>query len=264
MVDTLWRLVRGASNEPRPAAAEIGRRYVDCSPTTSASPGSASCSSPCTTSTRRRDLVGAVLAAVGAQPLRGPPRPGWRRARPRSSTSRGRSATCWSDFLLGALRLPVATAPQPIAVSGRQLLARRARIACAIGRSWRCGSSTKLAAVGVEQVILVSPAAAAGRARTACAPSRPDLRARGSGEIVRSIETAALQDAWARGPAAVLRRLRHPARSQSDRPVRFRAASTTSVRPPAHRCRTDAAGLRRRVPAVHRAGGRGRRADRGD
>src|SRR5262249_41398003 len=29
LVDALWTLVRGASTEPRPPSAEIGRRYVD-------------------------------------------------------------------------------------------------------------------------------------------------------------------------------------------------------------------------------------------
>jgi hypothetical protein len=90
-VETLWRLVRGASNEPRPTAAEIGRRYVE---TTSDSRDSTRCWSACTTS-----MPGGISWA-----RRWPPRPAAPSKRsvlarsgatPRSSTSPVPFARWW-------------------------------------------------------------------------------------------------------------------------------------------------------------------------
>ena len=111
MVDALWRLVRGASNAPRPAPAEIGRRYVDLLTDNFGQPGfrevllgrarsrlraaisSARCSRP-------RRAAGSSCAATAPD-----------RARPRSSISTAAERDLVVDFLMGAQRLPVASAP---------------------------------------------------------------------------------------------------------------------------------------------------------
>ena len=172
-----------------------------------------------------------VALARGAQPRsrRAATAPG--RARPRSSTSPGRSATWSSTFCMGALRLPVATAPHLVQFPADSYWRGELHRVCD-----RPELAVRLvdesAAVGVEQVILVSaappPAAPHGlRGRPA------DLRGR-MGEVVRSIETAAFQDAWTAAASALLRRLRHPAGSQPDRTVRLRRRLRRGVRPPAH------------------------------
>ena len=102
------------------------------------------------------------------------------------------------------------------------------------------------------------------RSRMACAPAG-DVRAR-IGELARSIETAALDDAR-RPRRPLLRRLRRPARPQSDRPVRLRRRVRRGVGPSADHPRADAAGYddayQQFIEPVVAAGETTRRASRG-
>jgi hypothetical protein len=193
MIDALWRLVRGASHEPRPAKAELGRRYVDMLADNFGQPGFREVVVAVHDLDARRDLVGAVLpaAARGAFENR---RPGGalREAEVLDLTGPARDHVV--DFVLAALRLPIATDPLLVTLSPdghwrgeTHRWCDRPELAVRL--------IDELAIVGVEQVVIVSPAA-----RPAVPHgmrSRPvDLRGR-MGELVRSVETAALDDAVA-------------------------------------------------------------------
>ncbi len=192
LADALWALVRGASNAPRPASAEIGRRYADLLTENFGQPGFREVILAVHDLDGRRDLVGALLpepmrtaAAAGRGPhvlreaelvdLTSPP------LRP-----------LVLDFLLGALRLPVASAPHLIPFPAesywrgeRHRLCDRPELVARL--------IDEIAGAAIEQVILVSPAPPPAEPHTM--RSRPvDLRGR-MGEVLRSVETAALLDA---------------------------------------------------------------------
>jgi hypothetical protein len=192
LLDTLWALVRGASDEPRPPAREIGRRYVDVLTDNFGQPGFHEVLIAVHDLDGRRDLVGAVLAAPGRAALE---------ARRHYDSPREAEVVDFTGpqrelvvtFLQASLRLPIATAPAVVEFPAdsywrgeRHRLCDRSELVSRL--------IDELAGVGVEQVILVSPAAWAAaphgmRARPASLRDRV-------GEMVRSVETAALHDAW--------------------------------------------------------------------
>jgi len=192
MLDTLWDLVRGASHEPRPKVGDIGRRYVEVLSDNFGQPGFHEVLLGVHDLDSRRDLIGAVLAAParGAFETR-------RRGAPREAEIvdfTGPQRELLVNFVHAALRLPIATAPAPIQFSTdsywrgeRHHLCDRPELATRL--------VDELAAIGVEQVILVGAAPAPGLPH-AMRPRRADLRGR-LGEVVRSMETAALADAAA-------------------------------------------------------------------
>ncbi len=193
LLEALWGLVRGASAAPRPDAAEIGRRYVDVLADNFGQPGFHEVLVAVHDLDARRDLVGAVLA--------GPARAAFE-ARSRAGQARGAEVVDFTgpqrdlvaDFLVGSLCLPLANEPHVVRFPAdgywrgeRHRVCDRPEIVARL--------IDELANVGVEQVILVSPASPAAGPHAMRA--RPlGLRAR-LGEIVRSIETSALQDAHA-------------------------------------------------------------------
>jgi hypothetical protein len=197
MVDALWRLVRGASNAPRPAPAEIGRRYADLLTDNLGQPGFREILVAVHDVDARRDLVGAVLgrdarAAFAARHPVG----GARESEVVDLAGSERNLTV--DFLLGALRLPIASAPHLLAFPAEGYWRGESHRVCD-RPELTIRLLEEVAAAGVEQVILVSaaPPAAVPHGMRA----RPlDLRGR-MGEIARSIETAALRDAWAMAAA---------------------------------------------------------------
>ena len=197
LVDTLWQLVRGASNATRPSSSDIGRRYVDVLTDNFGQPGFREVIVAVHDIDARRDLVGAVLppGARGAFESRraasGP-----REAEMVDFTGPQRDLVV--GFLQAGLRLPMATAPVEVEFpmdsywrGERHRWCDRPELATRLVE--------ELAAVGIEQMILVSPTAP---------PSEPhmmrvrpgDVRAR-AGEVVRSVETAVIEDAWAAASA---------------------------------------------------------------
>lgn len=190
LVDGVWRLVRGASHEPRPTAAEIGRRYVEILSDNFGQPGFHEVLVGVHDLEGRRDLVGAVLAAPARAAFEAR-----RRGLPREAEIldfTGPQRELLVDVLQGALRLPLATHPQPVAFAAdsywrgeRHHLCDRPDLAVRL--------VDELSAIGVEQVVIVSPSPAPtgphGMRRR-----RADLRGR-VGEVVRSIESAAIADA---------------------------------------------------------------------
>ena len=188
----LWRLVRGASNDAQPAAAEVGRRYVDVLTDNFGQPGFHEVIVAIHDLDARRDLVGAVLAAPARAAFEAR-RPG---ADPREAEVvdfTGPLRELLMGFVDGACRLPVATAPALLEFPAESHWRGERHRVCdrpeLVGRL-----IDELAGIGVEQVILVSAAPPPAAPHTMRA--RPiDLRAR-IGEIVRSVETAALADGW--------------------------------------------------------------------
>ncbi len=190
LVDALWKLVRGASNEPKPAQAEIGRRYVDVLTDNLGQPGFRELLLGVHDLDARRDLIGSVLLPDAREAFDAR-RTGFGPREAEIVDFTGPQRELVVDFLLGALRPPVVVAPQttqfPMESYWRgetHRLCDRPELAVRLVE--------EIAAVGVEQVILVSPAPPAGQPHAMRA--RPiDVRAR-IGELVRSMETAVLHD----------------------------------------------------------------------
>lgn len=191
MTDALWRHVRGASTEGRPAPAEIGARYVDLLADNLGQPGFHELVVAVHDLDARRDLVGAVLgptsreAFFAAEASFGP-----RAAETVDLTGPGRGLLV--DFLTGALRLPAATAPHPVTFPSDGYW-RGNRHVCCDRPELLVRLVEELADIGVEQLILVS---AAPRPDVPHGLRRQAASLRGRlGQLARSIETAALDDA---------------------------------------------------------------------
>jgi hypothetical protein len=192
-VETLWRLVRGASSEPRPTHAEIGRRYVDVLADNFGQPGFHEVLLAVHDLDARQDLVGAVLAA----PARGEfeaRRPGGPAREGETVDFTGPLRETVVGFLMGALRPPVVAPPAVMEFPAasywrgeRHRLCDRPELATRL--------VDEMAAIGVEQVIVISPAPPAATPHTLRAQPI-NLRTR-AGELVRAIETAVLSDASA-------------------------------------------------------------------
>ena len=193
MTDVLWQLVRGASNEPRPAPEEIGRRYVDVLADNLGQPGFREVLVAVHDLDGRRDLVGAVLRPEAREAFESR-RPGGGVREAETVDLTGPQRELLLDLLIASWRLPIVTEPHPVQFPSESYWQGERHRLCD-----RPELVTRLVdeavAVGVEQLILVGaappPAAPHGmRARPA------DLRSR-MGEFVRSIETSALHDAEA-------------------------------------------------------------------
>ena len=190
-VDSLWRLVRGASNASAPRAGDVGRRYVDLLADNFGQPGFRELLLAIHDLDARRDLVGAVLAPHARATFEA------RRAdaAPREAEIvdfTGPQRELIADFLTAALRLPLATQAHLVQFPMESYWRGELHRTCDRPElpSRLVG---EMAAIGVEQLILVSAASPPAVPHTM--RQRPgDLRAR-TGELLRSLETAALDDA---------------------------------------------------------------------
>jgi hypothetical protein len=192
MVEALWHLVRGAAAGPQPGPDDIARRYVETLTDNAGQPGFRELLIGVHDLDARRDLIGVILPAdwhtrFGARrPSAGP-----REAEVVDFTGPDRGRLV--DFLRAGLRLPAVMAPHVAEFSADGYWRGEAHRLCdrpeLVARLIE-----EISAAGIEQVVLVSPAAP---------PAVPhgmrstplDFRTR-MGELLRSIETAALQDAW--------------------------------------------------------------------
>jgi hypothetical protein len=198
LIDALWQLVRGASAEPLAPRADVGRRYVEVLADNFGQPGFREVLIAVHDVDAGRDLVGAVLAAparTAFEALRAEAGP--REAEIVDFTGPQREVV--TGFLDAALRLPAVQAPTPVAFplesywrGERHRLCDRPELIVRL--------LDELAGIGVEQVIVVSPAPPPSHPR-ALRPVPVSGRGR-IGELVRSLETAAVQD----GTAAALAR----------------------------------------------------------
>jgi hypothetical protein len=191
MVDALWRQVRGASNEPRPAPGEIGRRYVDLLADNFGQPGFREVVVAVHDVDGRRDLVGAVLPPQSREAFLGrTQRFGAREAEMIDLTGTQRELLV--DLIAGSLRLPVAMPAHPVQFPAESYW-RGERHALCDRPELLVRLIDEVVVLGAEQIVLVSPAPPPAvphglRRRPA------DLRGR-IGDLLRSIETAALEDA---------------------------------------------------------------------
>lgn len=194
LVDTLWRLVRGASGGSRPDPSEMGRRYVELLVENMGQPGFRELLIAVHDVDARRDMVGAVLLpnSIPAFTSRRT-KPGPREADSLDLT--GATGTLVVDFLHGALRLPVAMSPQPLVFPAEGYWRGEMHHVCD-RPELAVRLLEELAAAGVDQVVLVGAAPAPTGPHSL--KSRPtDLRGR-VGAFLRSMETAAFDAAWAR------------------------------------------------------------------
>jgi hypothetical protein len=192
LVDTLWALVRGASTEPRPPSIEIGRRYVDLLTDNFGQPGFRGLLIAVHDLDARRDLVGTVLPPEMQVPMAARRKgPGPREAELFDLT--GIQKELVVEFLKGAVRLPVASAPHVTQFPAESFWRGESHRLCD-RPELPARLIEEMATAGIEQVVLICPAAPAAVPHGM--RSKPlDLRSR-MGEWLRSVETAALQDAW--------------------------------------------------------------------
>ena len=192
-LDLLWGLVRGASHEPRPEAVDVGRRYVDVLADNFGQPGFHEVLIAVHDLDARRDLVGSILSASGRAAMEAA-RAGVDAREGEVVDFTGPQRETLAGFLVGALRLPVATPPALVQFADdgywhgeRHRVCDRPDLATRLVE--------ELAIIGVEQVILIGPAPP---------PAVPhgmrsvpiSMRAR-MGELLRSFESAAMADATA-------------------------------------------------------------------
>jgi hypothetical protein len=193
MTNELWRLVRGASSEPRPAAGDIGRRYVDVLADNLGQPGFREVLVAVHDLDARRDLVGAVLRPQAREAFDVKRAAGDVRDAETVDLT-GPQRELLLDLLVGSWRLPIATEPHPIEFPSESYWQGERHRLCD-----RPELVTRLVdeamAVGVEQLIVVG-AAPPSAVPHGMRPHPADLRSR-IGEVVRSIETSALRDAEA-------------------------------------------------------------------
>jgi hypothetical protein len=197
LIQALWGLVRGASTEPQPAAAEIGRRYIEMLTENVGQPGFRELLIAVHDLDARRDLVASVLPAELRSVFNsrraggGSGVPGPREAESIDLSGSGRELVI--DLLRGALRLPAATPPHVVEFAADSYWRGEAHRLCD-RPELLVRLIDEISIVGAEQVVFVSPAGPAALPHGM--RSTPlDLRAR-MGELVRSIETSALHDAW--------------------------------------------------------------------
>jgi hypothetical protein len=188
----LWRLVRGASTEPQPPPAEVGRRYVEILAENLDQPGFRELIVAVHDLDARRDLVGCVLPAAsrdafGGRRLGGGPREA------EVVDFAGPAGTLVVDFLKAALRQPVVAPPQVCQFPEETFWRGEAHRLCD-RPELVVRLVEEIATAGVEQVILIG-AAAPPSVPHALREAPLALRAR-VGEVLRSIETSAMQDAW--------------------------------------------------------------------
>jgi patatin-like phospholipase len=198
MVDALWRLVRGASHEPRPAPAEIGRRYAEILVDNFGQPGFRELLIGVHDLDGRRDLVGAVLPpdvrATFEARRKGL---GPREAEIVDLTGPQRDLVV--DFLTGAFRLPLVSPTHLLQFPAESYWRGEVHRVCD-RPELPVRLIDEIAVVGIEQVLLVGAAPPAATPH-GMRPRPGDLRGR-MGEVLRAVETSIMHDACA---AAVTR-----------------------------------------------------------
>ena len=192
-VTELWRLVHGASSAARPALPELGRRYVDVLTDNFGQPGFHEVLIAAHDLDAGRDIVGGVLAAQGRAAMERR-RAGIDERQAECLDFTGPQREALGAFLIGAFRLPVLTAPAIVEFAADSYWrGERHRICDRPDLAIRLVD--ELVAMGIEQIVVVSPAAEPGGPHHLL-PAPAALRAR-MGEVVRSFESAATSEAVA-------------------------------------------------------------------
>lgn len=193
LITAVWTHVRGASTDPMPARAEIGRRYVDLLVENFGQPGFCEVVLGLHDLDARRDLTLAVLPEARV-PFFSVKRPvgGAREAEAFDLTSSMRDHL--ADLVSGALQLPGVTAGQSLTFPADSFWQGETHRLC--DRPELVHRLVEEAiGLGAEQIVFVSAAPPAALPHT-LGPQPVDLRGR-AGEWQRSVETAVLDDAIA-------------------------------------------------------------------
>lgn len=196
VIEAVWNLTRGASGAPSPSRDEMGRRYVDLISENFGQPGFREVLLGVHDVDARRDVVIGLIA------------PQWQQAFMQRRVGAGpREAEAVDviggadvdrslvvDALIAGLRIPVASAPHDVTFPINSYWQGETHRWCdrpeLVSRL-----IDEVARVGAEQVILVTAAQPAALPHDM--RSRPgDFRHR-MGEALRSVESAAFQEAWA-------------------------------------------------------------------
>ena len=253
----MWDLLRGAAQLKQPTASGTGRAATSrCSPTISGQPGFRELLISVHDIDAHRDLVFALL--VENRRRRHLVR------RPTSEAAESRKAEVFDlagvardylpDALAAALSVPMATDWRSVTFAPDAYWRGETHRLCD-----RAGGLIRvvdeLIDLGVEQIVLVSAAPESPGPHALAAP-RLDGRAR-LGElaaIVGSRHPPRRHDHHRRCAD-----VHDPAGAQPDRAVRFWRRVRRSIASPSGTRRADQPRLRRRLPSVHRAGGRRQR-----
>ena len=209
----MWDLMRGAAPLRRPTPADLGRRYTDMLADNLGQPGFRELMVVVHDLDARRDLVFALVSESRRRDLVRRPTTGEAEARRAelidlSGVARDRLA----DAVAAALTVPLATEPHTMAFAPEGYWRGEAHRLCdrpaSVARLLE-----ELAAIGVEQVVLVS-AAPEPPGPHALAPARLDGRGR-LGEYLHSAEAAMVRDAathagWGRARIFVVRPAHNP------------------------------------------------------
>lgn len=193
LTQAVWTQVRGASTEPAPIPAEIGRHYVELLTENFGQPGFCEVVFGVHDLDARRDVIMAVLpetrlAMFAAKRAVG----GAREAEAIDLITSMRDHI--ADLVAGAVELPGATAGQPVTFPPDHYWQGETHRLC--DRPELVHRLVEEAiGLGVEQIIFVSAAPPAGLPH-ALGPQPGDLRGR-AGEWQRSVETAVLDDSLA-------------------------------------------------------------------
>ncbi len=193
----MWDLVRGAAQVKQPTAAELARRYGEMLADNLGQPGFRELLLTVHDLDARRDLVFALVAEPSRRDLirrRTGAAADARRAEVFDLHGVGRDYL--ADAIAGALSIGLATGSHPLTFAAESYWRGETHRLCdrpaALARLLE-----ELAALGVEQAIVVSAAAESPGPHALSAP-RLDGRGR-IGEHVQSAEAAALHDATAAG-----------------------------------------------------------------
>jgi hypothetical protein len=188
----LWKLIRGAAPLQRPPDVELGRRYVELLSENLGQPGFRELLVVVHDLDARRDLVFGFLSERHRARFfgqAGAARAGGRAFEALDLSGVGRDHAM--DMLSAALAMPLAIEPHPVSLAVEGPWRGETHRACD-----RPGALARVveevAASGVEQVILVSPAARPGRPHELGA-RRGELRGR-AGQALASFESAGLRD----------------------------------------------------------------------
>jgi hypothetical protein len=188
---SVWTLVRGASTDPEPPSAEIGRRYVELLAENLGQPGFCEVVLGLHDLDARRDLALAVLsesslALFTAKRAVG----GAREAEAIDLTTSMRDQL--ADLVAGGVQIAGVTAGQSVAFPAEHYWQGERHRLCDRPELVHRLIDEALG-LGAEQIIFVSAAPPAGLPH-ALGPQPADLRGR-AGEWQRSVETAVLDDA---------------------------------------------------------------------
>jgi len=190
VADTMWQLIRGASNATRPSLSGIGRRYAEVLVDNLGQPGFCELMIVATDLDGRRDVVGALLRESYREEFVAARQNCERRSEAIDLSDAGRDHVF--DLVAAGLALPIGCDPHMLTFGADSYWRGETHRLCdrpgAVSRLLE-----ELAAAGVSQIVIVSAVAAPPLPHRLIVPGM-DIRRR-LGEFLAAAESAALRDA---------------------------------------------------------------------